>query len=173
MSANLLYALNQFLHNVLVVAFVGGSLYVVLLMREGRSAGGADAADARTETFVREQARRGFWTLVALMATGANFGVLSLSLYGKLPNITLIAWGALAGKILLGFICLGILWYLWKRAGPGMALLSERGGSGGRLSPADHRRLETLSRRWRRSWLALLFLGWLILFCAAVLRYMS
>lgn len=173
MSANLLYALNQFLHNVLVVAFVGGSLYVVLLMRERWSKGGADAADARIGAFVWKQAPRGFWTLVALMATGANFGVLSLALYGKLPDISLIAWGALAGKILLGLICLGILWYLWKRIGPRMALLSERAASGAPMSPADHGRLATLSRRWRRSWLALLFLGWLILFCAAVLRYTS
>lgn len=172
-SANFLYAVNQFLHNVLVVAFVGGSLYVVLLIRERRSGGGADAADARTEAFLRKQPRRGFWTLVALMATGANFGVLSLSLYGKLPDITLIAWGALAGKILLGLICLGILWYLWKRIVPEMALVSQREGSGGRLSPADHGRLATLPRRWERSWLVLLFLGWLILFCAAVLRYTS
>lgn len=173
MPANFLYALNQFFHNVLVVAFVGGSLYVVLLIRERRSGGEADAADARTEAFLRKQPRRGFWTLVALMATGANFGVLSLSLYGKLPDITLIAWGALAGKILLGLICLGILWYLWKRIVPEMALVSQREGSGGRLSPADHGRLATLPRRWERSWLVLLFLGWLILFCAAVLRYTS
>lgn len=174
MPANFLYAVNQFFHNVLVVAFVGGSLYVVLLIRERRSGEGADAADAgRTETFLRKQPRRGFWFLVALMATGANFGVLSLSLYGKLPDLTLIAWGALAGKILLGFICLGILWYLWKRIVPEMALLSQRKESGGRLSPPDHGRLATLPRRWERSWLTLLFLGWLILFCAAVLRYTS
>lgn len=173
MPANFLYALNQFFHNVLVVAFVGGSLYVVLLIRERRRREGAGVADAGTEAFLLKQPRRGFWILVALMATGANFGVLSFSLYGKLPDLTLIAWGALAGKILLGLVCLGILWYLWKRIVPEMALLSQREGSGGRLSPPDHGRLATLPRRWERSWLTLLFLGWLILFCAAVLRYTS
>jgi hypothetical protein len=172
-SANFLYAANQFLHNVLVVAFVGGSLYVVLLIRERRSGDGADVADAGTDAFLRKQPRREFWILVALLATGANFGVLSLSLYGKLPDLTLIAWGALTGKILLGLICLGILWYLWKRIIPEMALLSQREGSGGRLNPPDHGYLATLSRRWERLWLTLLFLGWLILFCAAILRYMS
>ncbi|GEM_PF-6289887 len=173
MTANFLYAVNQFFHNVLVVAFVGGSLYVVLLIRERRSGEGADAADDGTEAFLRKQPRRGFWILVTLMATGANFGVLSLSLYGKLPDLTLIAWGALGGKILLGLICLGILWYLWKKLVPEMALLSQREGNGGRLSPPDHGCLATLPRRWERSWLTLLFLGWLILFCAAVLRYTS
>ena len=79
MPANFLYALNQFFHNVLVVAFVGGSLYVVLLIRERRSGEGADAVDDGTEAFLRKQPRRGFWILVTLMATGANFGVLSLS----------------------------------------------------------------------------------------------
>lgn len=94
MTANFLYAINQFFHNLLVVAFVGGSLYVVLLIRERRSREGADAADDGTEAFLLKQPRREFWILVALMATGANFGVLSLSLYGKLPDLTLIAWGA-------------------------------------------------------------------------------
>ncbi|MBI2882378.1 MAG: hypothetical protein HYY11_00475 [Candidatus Methylomirabilis oxyfera] len=173
MTANFLYALNQFFHNLLVVAFVGGSLYVVLLIRERRSREEADAVDDGTEAFLRKQPRREFWILVALMATGANFGVLSLSLYGKLPDLTLIAWGALVSKILLGLICLGILWYLWKRLVPEMALLSQREGSGRRLSPTDHGRLGSLPRRWERSWLALLVLGWLILFCAAILRYTS
>lgn len=173
MTANFLYAINQFFHNVLVVAFVGGSLYVVLLIRERRSREGAGAADVGTEAFLLKQPRRAFWILVALMATGANFGVLSLSLYGKLPDLTLIAWGALAGKIILGLICLGILWYLWKRIVPEIALLPQREGTGGRLSPTDHGRLATLPRRWERSWLTLLFLGWLILFCAAILRYTS
>ncbi|MDE2059444.1 MAG: hypothetical protein KGL31_03755 [candidate division NC10 bacterium] len=173
MAANFLYAINQFFHNVLVVAFVGGSLYVVLLIRERRSGEGKDAADAGTEAFLLKQPRREFWILVALMTTGANFGVLSLALYGKLPDLTLIAWSALAGKILLGLICLGILWRLWKRIVPELALLSQREGSGGRLNPSDQGRLATLPQRWERSWLTLLFLGWLILFCAAVLRYTS
>ncbi|HWQ70471.1 MAG TPA: hypothetical protein VN494_11080 [Patescibacteria group bacterium] len=172
MTANFLYAINQFFHNVLVVAFVGGSLYVVLLIRERRSREGADAADDGTEAFLLKQPRREFWILVALMATGANFGVLSLSLYGKLPDLTLIAWAALGGKIILGLICLGILRYLWKRIVPEMALLSQREGRG-RQSHPDHGRLATLPGRWERSWLTLLFLGWLILFCAAVLRYTS
>ena len=170
MTANFLYAVNQFLHNVLVVAFVGGSLYVVLLIRERRSREGADDG---TEAFLLKQPRREFWILVALMATGANFGVLSLSLYGKLPDLTLVAWGALAGKILLGLLCLGILWYLWKRIVPELALLSQREGSGERLSPSDQGRLAALPRRWERAWQTLLLLGWLILFCAAVLRYTS
>lgn len=173
MTANFLYAINQFFHNVLVVAFVGGSLYVVLLLRERRRRGGAGAADVGTEAFLLKQPRRAFWILVALMATGANFGVLSLSLYGKLPDLTLIAWAALGGKIILGLICLGILRYLWKKIVPEMALLSQQEESGGRLSHPDHARLATLPQRWERSWLTLLLLGWLILFCAAVLRYTS
>lgn len=173
MTANFLYVVNQFFHNVLVVAFVGGSLYMVLLIRERRSREGAGAADIGTEAFLLKQPRREFWILVALMATGANFGVLSLSLYGKLPDLTLIAWAALGGKVLLGLICLGILWYLWKRIVPELALLSQPERSGGRLSHPDHERLATLPGRWERSWLTLLFLGWLILFFAAVLRYTS
>ena len=173
MTANFLYAINQFFHNLLVVAFVGGSLYAVLLIRDCRSREGAGTADAEAEAFLLKQPRREFWILVALMATGANFGVLSLALYGKLPDLTLIAWGALGGKIILGLISLGILWYLWKRIVPELALLSQREESVGRPSPPDHERFATLSQQWERSWQALLVLGWLILFCAAVLRYTS
>jgi len=171
MAANLLYALNQFLHNLLVVAFVGGALVAVLLIREG-SRGGI-TVDEKMQVFLHKQAHRGFWTLAALMATGVNFGLLSLSLHGRLPDIGTIAWGALTVKVLLAFVCLGLLWHLWKGLGPLIEALSRRQGAGGLLDPEERGKVAALRMREQGLWLALLVLGTLTLFCAALLRYMS
>lgn len=87
MAANFLYAPNQFLHNLLVAAFVGGSLFMILVLRQDRDGQGSGLLDENLGDLIHRQPRRGFWTLAALMATGGDFGVLSLSLYGKLPDI--------------------------------------------------------------------------------------
>ncbi len=171
MAAGLLYALNQFLHNLLVVAFVGGALAAVVLIREGNR--GGLTLDEKMLFILRKQAHRGFWTLAALMATGVNFGLLSLSLHGKLPDIGPIAWGALTVKVLLAFVCLGLLWHLWKRIGPQIGAVSGRQEAGGLLDPEERARLAALRMREQGLWLSLLVLGSLTIFCAALLRYMS
>jgi hypothetical protein len=73
----------------------------------------------------------------------------------------------------LGFICLGLLWHLWKGTGPRIEGLSIRRGAEGRLRPEERERLAALCVRRRILWLSLLALGSLTLFCAALLRYMS
>lgn len=173
MAANFLYALNQFLHNLLVAAFVGGSLFMVLVLRRHRDGQGLGLLHENLEGLVHRQAQRGFWTLAALMATGANFAVLSLSFYGKLPDLSPIAWGALAMKIILASICLGLLWHLWKGIGPRIEHISLGQRIEGELRLGESEGFTRLCMQRRILWQLLLVLGTLTLFSAALLRYMS
>lgn len=173
MAANFLYALNQFLHNLLVAAFVGGSLFMVLVLRQRRRGQKLGLLHGNLDDFIHRQASRGFWTLAALMATGANFAVLSFSLYGKLPDLSPVAWGALAAKIVLAFISLALLWHLWKGIGPRIESLSLRERVEDQLRLGEPGGLARLYMQRRVLWHALLVLGTLTLFCAALLRYMS
>lgn len=107
------------------------------------------------------------------MATGANFAVLSLSFYGKLPDLSAIAWGALAMKIITASICLGLLWHLWKGIGQRIDHLSLRQRAEDQLWLGRPEGLTGLCMQRRILWQALFVLGALTLFCAALLRYMS
>jgi len=118
MAANFLYALSQFLYNLLVATFVGGSLFIVLVLRQHRDGQGFELLHEHLEDVIHRQPQRGFWTLTALMATGANVGVLSYSLYGKLSDIGPIASGALAMKIAWAIFALGFSGIVGR--GPGL-----------------------------------------------------
>ena len=146
---------------------------MVVVLRQHRDRQGLGLLRENLEDLIHRQAQRGFWTLAVLMATGANFAVLSLSLYGKLPDLSAIAWGALAMKIILASICLGLPWHLWKGIGPRIEQLSLRQRVEEELRLGESEGFTALCMQRRILWQALFVFGALTLFCAALLRYMS
>ena len=149
---NLVYALNQFLHNVLVVIFAGG-----VLLGWGRLGGKGQGAhqswggaNEAPQFVVQREARRCSLAVLGLIVTGANFGLISLWFHSALPALTPIAKGALLGKITGALLSLGIL-HVLARSSP---------------LPAQERLGQILQPILR-----VLVLG--ILLCAAVLRFFA
>lgn len=158
---NFPYVINMFIHIVAVILYAGGVFYgYIFINRRNRFAGDDEKKYSYIDTFVMREPKLWLYYLVVIIATGFGFGVLSMIIHGKPPEIAPVAFFALIMMMVFSFISFAIVLFL-------MSTVSKV------RAETDHSMITALRRREESIILVLLLIVIVILFCAVSLRFLA
>ncbi len=157
---NLPYVINMFVHIVAVILYAGGLFYTYILLSKRNKAAPDDGGYGHIDSFVLREPLLWLYYLIVIMVTGFGFGVISIILHGKPPDIAPIAFMALILMVIFSFISLAILAFL---IGMTKKIRAEK----------DAQLLSGLRKDEENVVLALLIIVVFVLFCAVSLRFLA
>lgn len=157
---NLPYVINMFVHIVAVILYAGGLFYTYILLSKRNKAAPDDGGYAHIDTFILREPILWLYYLIVIMATGFGFGVISIVLHGKPPDIAPIAFMALILMVIFSFISLAVILFL---IGITKKIRAEK----------DVQLAGSLRKDEENVVLALLIIVIFVLFCAVSLRFLA
>lgn len=157
---NFPYVINMFVHIVAVILYAGGVFYAYIFINRRNRVATDDIKYNYIDIFVMREPRLWLYYLAVIIATGFGFGVLSVVLHGKPPDIAPVALFALVIMIVFSFISFTVVLFL-------MNIMNKA------VAETDAAVVAAFRRREESIILVLLLIVIVILFCAASLRFLA
>lgn len=157
---NFPYVINMFIHIVAVILYAGGVFYGYIFINRRNRVTIDDEKYSYIDAFVMREPKLWLYYLAVIIATGFGFGVLSIIMHGKPPEIAPVAFFALITMMVFSFISFAIVLFLMRTASKIRA-------------ETDPALIAALRRREESIILVLLLIVIVILFCAVSLRFLA